>query len=77
MTTSTSSARDGATGIQGIRRSLLGLNATNFFQAEMVGVVLPVLNVFLRERTGATIPLASPLRPGRLVLCFSRLPPAC
>ncbi|MBV8865289.1 MAG: MFS transporter [Acidobacteriaceae bacterium] len=33
--------------IQG--RSLAGLNAANFFQAEMVGVVLPVLSAFLRE----------------------------
>jgi MFS family permease len=31
------------------RRSLVGLNAANFFQAEMVGVVLPVLGAFLRE----------------------------
>jgi MFS family permease len=31
------------------RRSHFGLNAANFFQAEMVGVVLPVLNAFLRE----------------------------
>jgi MFS family permease len=31
------------------RRSLIGLNAINFFQAEMVGVVLPVMGVFLRE----------------------------
>ncbi len=30
-------------------RSQFGLNAANFFQAEMVGVVLPVLNAFLRE----------------------------
>ena len=30
-------------------QSLLGLNAINFFQAEMVGVVLPVLGAFLRE----------------------------
>ncbi|MGB2605297.1 MAG: MFS transporter [Candidatus Sulfotelmatobacter sp.] len=30
-------------------RSLIGLNAANFFQAEMVGVVLPVLSAFLRE----------------------------
>jgi MFS family permease len=30
-------------------RSHFGLNAANFFQAEMVGVVLPVLNAFLRE----------------------------
>jgi hypothetical protein len=30
-------------------RSLTGLNAANFFQAEMVGVILPVLNAFLRE----------------------------
>jgi MFS family permease len=30
-------------------RSHLGLNAANFFQAEMVGVVLPVLNALLRE----------------------------
>ncbi|HVW10561.1 MAG TPA: MFS transporter [Bryobacteraceae bacterium] len=29
--------------------SLFGLNAANFFQAEMVGVILPVLNVFLRN----------------------------
>ena len=31
------------------RRSLFGLNAANFFQAEMVGVVLPVLSAFLHE----------------------------
>ncbi len=31
------------------RRSLFGLNACNFLQAEMVGVILPILNVFLRE----------------------------
>lgn len=31
------------------KRSLTGLNAANFFQAEMVGVVLPVLNAFLKE----------------------------
>jgi MFS family permease len=31
------------------RRSRLGLNAANFFQAEAVGVVLPVLNTLLRE----------------------------
>jgi MFS family permease len=31
------------------RRSLWGLNAANFFQAEMVGVILPVLNAFLKE----------------------------
>lgn len=31
------------------RRSLAGLNAANFFQAEMVGVVLPVLSAYLRE----------------------------
>jgi MFS family permease len=30
-------------------RSLIGLNAINFFQAEMVGVVLPIIGVFLRE----------------------------
>ena len=30
-------------------RSLIGLNAANFFQAEMIGVVLPVLNAYLRE----------------------------
>lgn len=29
-------------------RSLIGLNAANFFQAEMVGVILPILNAFLR-----------------------------
>jgi hypothetical protein len=29
--------------------SLVGLNAINFFQAEMVGVVLPVLGGFLKE----------------------------
>ncbi|MGB8063042.1 MAG: MFS transporter, partial [Candidatus Sulfotelmatobacter sp.] len=28
---------------------MIGLNAANFFQAEMVGVVLPVLSAFLRE----------------------------
>lgn len=31
------------------KQSIWGLNAANFFQAEMVGVVLPVLNVFLKE----------------------------
>jgi MFS family permease len=31
------------------KRSLAGLNAANFFQAEMVGVVMPVLNALLRE----------------------------
>jgi MFS family permease len=31
------------------RSSLVGLNAINFFQAEMVGVVLPVLGAFLVE----------------------------
>ncbi len=31
------------------RRSLSGLNAANFFQAEMVGVILPVLNVYLKR----------------------------
>jgi MFS family permease len=30
-------------------RSRFGLNAANFFQAEAVGVVLPILNTFLRE----------------------------
>jgi MFS family permease len=30
-------------------QSRFGLNAANFFQAEAVGVVLPVLNTFLRE----------------------------
>jgi MFS family permease len=29
-------------------RSLVGLNAVNFFQAEMVGVILPVMGVFLK-----------------------------
>jgi MFS family permease len=31
------------------KRSLVGLNAINFFQAEMVGVILPVMGVFLKE----------------------------
>ncbi|MBA3914145.1 MAG: MFS transporter [Acidobacteriales bacterium] len=31
------------------RHSLRALNAANFFQAEMIGVILPVLNAFLRE----------------------------
>jgi MFS family permease len=30
-------------------QSRFGLNAANFFQAEAVGVVLPILNTFLRE----------------------------
>ncbi len=30
-------------------RSLFGLNAANFFQAEMIGVILPVLSALLRE----------------------------
>jgi MFS family permease len=29
--------------------SFIGLNAANFFQAEMIGVILPVLNVFLKN----------------------------
>ena len=33
----------------GFKRSVLGLNAANFFQAEMVGVVLPVLNSYLKD----------------------------
>jgi MFS family permease len=32
-----------------IKQSLVGLNAINFFQAETVGVILPVLSVFLKE----------------------------
>jgi MFS family permease len=32
-----------------LRRSLVGLDAINFFQAEAVGVVLPVMGVFLKE----------------------------
>jgi MFS family permease len=31
------------------KRSLIGLNAANFFQAEMVGVIMPVLNAVLRQ----------------------------
>ena len=31
------------------KRSLIGLNAANFFQAEMVGVILPILNAFLKK----------------------------
>jgi MFS family permease len=31
------------------KRSATGLNAINFFQAEMVGVILPVMGVFLKE----------------------------
>ncbi len=31
------------------QRSIVGLNAINFFQAEMVGVVLPALGAFLKE----------------------------
>jgi MFS family permease len=30
-------------------QSIVGLNAINFFQAEMVGVVLPALSAFLKE----------------------------
>ncbi len=30
-------------------RRLRALNAANFFQAEMVGVVLPVLNAYLKD----------------------------
>ena len=33
----------------GITRSRIGLNAANFLQAEAVGVVLPILNTFLKE----------------------------
>jgi predicted MFS family arabinose efflux permease len=38
-----------STQLSGKTRSLIGLNAINFFQAEMVGVVLPVMGVFLKE----------------------------
>ena len=31
------------------RQSVIGLNAINFFQAEMVGVVLPALAAYLKE----------------------------
>jgi MFS family permease len=31
------------------KRSLIGLNAANFFQAEMVGVILPILNAWLKK----------------------------
>jgi MFS family permease len=31
------------------KQSLIGLNAINFFQAEMVGVLMPLLGVFLKE----------------------------
>jgi MFS family permease len=31
-------------------RSFIGLNAANFFQAEMVGVILPVLNALLKQQ---------------------------
>lgn len=31
------------------KRSLAGLNAANFFQAEMVGFILPILNAFLKQ----------------------------
>lgn len=31
-------------------QSLLGLNAINFFQAEMVGVLMPILGVLLKQR---------------------------
>ena len=31
------------------KRSLTGLNAANFFQAEMVGVILPILNAWLKQ----------------------------
>jgi hypothetical protein len=40
--------------------SFTGSNAANFFQAEMVGVILPVLNVFLKNPGGATMPWDSP-----------------
>src|SRR5579883_2769233 len=30
-------------------RSRIGLNSANFFQAEAVGIILPVLNGFLRD----------------------------
>ena len=40
---------NGATGRRAQRRSFFGLNAINFFQAEMVGVVLPMIGAFLKE----------------------------
>src|SRR5207247_3697727 len=39
----------GSVALRPSKPSLFGLNAANFFQAEMVGVVLPVLSVFLKE----------------------------
>ena len=41
-----------STAVHTSKRSLFGLNAANFFQAEMVGLVLPVLTVFLKEAQG-------------------------
>jgi MFS family permease len=32
-----------------VKRSIFGLNAANFFQAETVGVVLPVMNSYLKD----------------------------
>jgi MFS family permease len=43
------SAQSAETRTQLPKRSLAGLNAANFFQAEMVGVVMPVLSALLRE----------------------------
>jgi hypothetical protein len=31
------------------RRSTIGLNAVNFFLAEVVGVIIPFLSAFLKE----------------------------
>jgi len=31
-----------------VPRNLFGLNAINFFQAEMVGVIMPILGVMLK-----------------------------
>ncbi len=58
-------------------RSLFGLNAANFFQAEMVGVILPVLNALLQGvEAGATMPSVWPLRRPDSGPCCSRAWPA-
>ena len=43
-------------------QSRVGLNAANFFLAEVTGVVMPFLGTFLKDVSGATMRSASPWR---------------
>jgi hypothetical protein len=58
------------------RRSLIGLNAANFFQAEMVGVILPVLNAFPKEANWRYDSIGYATAAAGLGTLFSRRRPA-